>query len=219
MSWTRSKIAVLDFEGEIRTGVVEFGIVIIKGSQIISTETKQCRPRGKLQQKSIEIHGLRERELAGLETFQKKQSYFAELRCSVDVFCAHHASVEENLLKNAWPYRPIRNEQQDLHWGPWVDTHRLYKKLYPDIGNYSLAHLVSTFELRNDLEKNALIYCPQGRQKYHCALYDTLASALLLTRLSELPKISEASLEWMIEASASGQKKSDHLTQASLFDR
>ncbi len=71
MSWTRSKIAVLDFEGEIRTGVVEFGIVIIKGSQIISTETKQCRPRGKLQQKSIEIHGLRERELARLETFQK----------------------------------------------------------------------------------------------------------------------------------------------------
>ena len=100
MSWTRSKIAVLDFEGEIRTGVVEFGIVIIKGSQIISTETKQCRPRGKLQQKSIEIHGLRERELAGLETFQKKQRYFAEIRSSVDVFCAHHACVEENLLKN-----------------------------------------------------------------------------------------------------------------------
>ena len=80
--------------------------------------------------------------------------------------------------------------------------------------NYKLAD-----DIRKDLEKNALRYCPQGRQKYHCALYDTLASALLLTRLSQQPKISEASLDWLIEKSASGQKKSDRLTQASIFDR
>lgn len=219
MSWTRSKIAVLDFEGEVSTGVVEFGVVVIEGSQIISTETEQCRPSGQLQQKNIEIHGLRHSDLMGLDSFQNKQSFFTELRDSVDLFCAHHASVEENLLKNAWPYRPIRSEKQNLDWGPWVDTLRLYKKLYPDITDYSLAHLVTAFGLADDLEKNALTACPKGRKKYHCALYDTLASALLLTRLAETPKISEASLNWLIEASASGHKKSESLAQASFFDR
>lgn len=219
MSWTHSKIAVLDFEGEVSTGVVEFGVVVIKGSQIISTETEQCSPLGQLHPKSIEIHGLRQSDLLGLESFPKKQRFFAELRDSVDVFCAHHASVEENLLKDTWPYRPIRSEKQNLNWGPWVDTLRLYKKLYPDIGNYSLAHLVSTFGVGDNLEKNALRSCPPGRLKYHCALYDTLASALLLTRLAEEPKIADASLEWLIEASASGQKKSGLLTQETLFDR
>ena len=218
MSWTRSKIAVLDFEGEVSTGVVEFGVVVIKGSQIISTETKQCSPLGQLHPKSIEIHGLKQRDLLGLEPFQQNQSFFAELRGSVDVFCAHHASVEENLLKDTWPYRPIRSEKQNFDWGPWVDTLRLYKKLYPNIGNYSLAHLVSTFGVGDSLRKNALRSCPSGRQRYHCALYDSLASAFLLTRLAEEPKISEASLEWLIETSASGQKKSDLPNQATMFD-
>jgi DNA polymerase III epsilon subunit-like protein len=219
LSWTHSKIAVLDFEGEVSTGVVEFGVVVIKGSRIISTKTEQCRPSGQLPQKNIAIHGLRHRDLLGLDSFQNKQSFFTELRDSVDLFCAHHASVEENLLKDSWPYRPIRSEKQNLGWGPWVDTLRLYKKLYPDISDYSLSHLVTVFGLVDDLERNALTACPVGRNKYHCALYDTLASALLLTRLAETPKISDASLDWLIEASASGYKKSESLAQASFFDR
>lgn len=152
-----------------------------------------------------------------LDSFQNKQSFFTELRNSVDLFCAHHACVEENLLKNAWPYRPIKSEKQNVEWGPWVDTLRLYKKLYPDIADYSLAHLVNTFGLTDKLEKQALAKCPKGRKKYHCALYDSLASALLLTRLADTPKISEASLDWLVETSASGHKKSESLAQASFL--
>ncbi|MBU61540.1 MAG: hypothetical protein CMI26_03440 [Opitutae bacterium] len=218
MSWTRSKIAVLDFEGDAVSGVVEFGVVVIKGSKIISTETKQCRPLRQLHPKSIEIHGLKQRDLLGLEPFQQNQRFFAEMRNSVDVFCAHHASVEENLLKSTWPYRPIQNEKQSFDWGPWVDTLQLYKKLYPGIGNYSLGNLIDTFGLGDCLKNNALRTCPSGRQSFHCALYDTLASALLLTRLAEAPEISMGSLEWLIEKSNSGQKQSNRPNQAIMFD-
>lgn len=219
MNWTLSKIAVLDFEGEVSSGVVEFGVVVIKGSQIISTKTEQCRPTGQLNVKKIGIHGLRHNDLMVLDSFRNKQEFFIELRNSVDLFCAHHASVEKNLLKNAWPYRPIRSENQNLDWGPWADTLCLYKKLYPDIADYSLANLIATFGLNDELEKKALTACPEGRKNYHCALYDTLASALLLTRLAGNQKVSEASLNWLIESSASGHKKKASLAQKSFFDR
>jgi DNA polymerase III epsilon subunit-like protein len=216
--WTHSKIAVLDFEGEVSSGVVEFGVVIIKDLNIISTETKLCSSLGELHPKTSKIHGLKQNDLFKLKPFRKNQKLFTQLRDSVDVFCAHHASVEENLLKDTWPYRPIRNKEHNIDWGPWVDTLQLYKRLYPGVGNYSLAHLVSTFGIGEVLEKNATKYCPPRRQKYHCALYDTLASALLLTRLAEEAKISEASLEWLIETSTSNQKMQGLPGQLTLFD-
>ena len=79
MIWTHSKIAVLDFEGEVSSGVVEFGVVIIKDLNIISTETKLCSPLGKLHPKTSKIHGLKQNDLSKLEPFRKNQNFFTHL--------------------------------------------------------------------------------------------------------------------------------------------
>jgi DNA polymerase-3 subunit epsilon len=41
------------------------------------------------------------------------------------------------------------------------------------------------FQEQHRLDEWAAVHCPETRRKYHCALYDALASALLIVRLFE----------------------------------
>ena len=43
--WDEAPIHVIDFEGGLQCGIVEYGIVTIKGSSIESVATRFCHPR------------------------------------------------------------------------------------------------------------------------------------------------------------------------------
>ncbi len=217
MNWQKAKIGVIDFEGSVRTGIVEYGYVTIKKSKIINSETSCCNPSKKLMAEEEKSYRLKHAALSTHAHFSDKRELFMHLHRSVDVFCAHHSTIEENFFKMHWPYPTKRQFFKSASWGPWLDTRKIYENLYPSLGDFSLSHLVQTFNLDEKLRENASKYCPPERREPHCALYDALASALLINRFKDIPEVACTSLEWMLQASASGKKKRLELNQLSLF--
>lgn len=95
---------------------------------------------------------------------------------------------------------PVRPQIAD--WGPWIDTRALYAAIYPDLKSHSLGELIRTFALTEPLAQLAAEHCPAPRRKAHCALYDALASALLLLHLGTEDGFEHLTLQWLLEHSA-----------------
>ncbi|MBO5643261.1 MAG: hypothetical protein J6S51_04565 [Kiritimatiellae bacterium] len=78
---------------------------------------------------------------------------------------AHNISTERTILTRAAPL---------TKFGPWVDTLKLCKAIYPKLEGYSLSEVCTTFGLVPDMP---------GRT-WHDALYDAVACAKLAIFLS-----------------------------------
>lgn len=221
MHWRDIPIYVIDFEGSAKTGVVEFGLVELFGGVIQSTATRLCRPVAQLTQQDTRLHGIAQAEAAGCAPFAEEWERFRELRGG-GVFAAHHAAVEHGLLKQQWSYPPASMDYlsgvKQADWGPWIDTRRLYEVVYPGLETYQLGALVERFALQSELDSAAQCYCPDKRRKAHCALYDALASALLILRLTAEEGFEQTTVEWLLECSLPSAEKRQASRQGEMFD-
>ena len=100
-------------------------------------------------------------------------------------------------------------------WGPWVDTCRLARAWLPTLGDHRLGSLVAVFRLGGRLDALAAKHCPANRRKYHCALYDALAAALVLRALCSVEGRSTATLAQLAKDSLSAPA-ADELSQGEL---
>ena len=208
-------IYVIDFEGNRQSGIVEYGVVTLHGTKFEAAQTRLCAPIGTISDQDRVHHGITE-EAAGQEArFDADWSYFADLR-ETGVFCAHNATVEDGLLRSVWPYPRkspnfVREGEYTAIWGPWLDTLQLYRNIYPQLSSFKLNNLVADFGLQTELDKLATAYCPEKRQRFHCALYDAFAAALLLKRLYTEPDLEPANLHWLFMHSASTSTARDSI--------
>jgi DNA polymerase III epsilon subunit-like protein len=206
-SWRDTPIHVIDFEGSLRTGVVEYGVATLLGGVVLSARTKFCAPHSRIPPEETRIHGISDAQVAREELFSEESAFFMELR-ETGPICAHNAAFERHLLKSAWPYPRmspdfVNRGKSVADWGPFIDTLRLYELVFPGLAQYGLGDIVETFGLRAELDEAAAKFCPKDRRKYHCALYDALGSALLLLHLGSLPGYENLSLDWLIVESQS----------------
>jgi DNA polymerase-3 subunit epsilon len=214
-------IHVIDFEGSRQSGIVEYGVVTLIGSEIAATYTRLCAAVGTISDRDRRQHGISEEAVATQPLFETEWEFFANLR-STGPLCAHNAAVEDGLLRTVWAYPRSSPDFSDsgqaiASWGPWLDTLYLYRRIYPQLERHKLGDLIGLFQLQSSLDEQAALYCPEKRQHYHCALYDTLASALLLRRLYEEPEFKAMSLRWLFLQSASTDAGRDSMGQQDLF--
>ena len=206
MYWNARPIHMMDFEGSSSSGVVEYGIATLDGGRIVHTETAVCSPIGAITPIDQKVHGLDASHFDGQAPFSRYYEKFVDLRKS-GIFAAHNRHAENNFLKLEWALPAIVPDWRTGHglaqeWGPWIDTLAIYKGIYRDLDSYSLGNLVATFRLREELAELARVHCPEGRSKAHCALYDALASALLLLRLEKEASLENyISLQWILQFS------------------
>lgn len=184
--WSDLPLHVVDFEGSSRTGVIEYGVVTLLQKEIFSTATKTHTARASISKLDTQCHGLNDRDLVNLTPFESEWDYWLSLR-RTGLFVAHNASVESQLLRLTWP-RPsavpsLEEGVQTAEWGPWIDSCRLARVWLPTLGDYKLVSLIKLFKLQTQLDVLAERHCPPQRRKYHSALYDALASALVLRTL------------------------------------
>ncbi len=213
---------MIDFEGNRRTGVVEYGVVILRGGEVVESHTRFCCPREAISGQDFLLHGIGQDRAENSLAFEEEYPLFSQWRRS-GPFAAHHASVEDTLLRNTWACPP---DSPDFHvagrrvasWGPWIDTLQLYSTVYPGLADYKLGNLIRIFGLESGLADCAREWCPADRRKFHCALYDALASALLLMRLGEEPGFTDMGLPWLIQTSAANSRERDALRQPELWD-
>jgi DNA polymerase-3 subunit epsilon len=208
MSWLAATIHVLDFEGSRRSGVVEYGVATLAGGVVTATHTRLCAPTGPVDATEAAVHGIRELDTQSAAPLAADEALFAALRQSGPL-AAHHAPVERALLRRVWPvpsaapdFSATGSARRVADWGPWIDTRRLYERLYPGRPGYGLMELVRAFALEQELAALAAVHCPARRRQPHCALFDALAAALLLANLAHAPELKALTLAELVAQSA-----------------
>ena len=221
-SWTEQLIHFVDFEGSLVAGVLEYGVVTLRGTEIVAMHTRLCRPRGRVSPEDTALHGLREATLAACAPLADDWELFAGLR-ETGPLAAHFAGAENSLLKSVWPYpRPSPDFARGgvataADWGPWLDTGRLYPQFFPALSSAKLAELVAACGLQAALDSQAAAHCPPARRRYHAAPYDALAGALLLATLAREPAIAAMSAGQLMVLSTLDGEKRDALAQREMF--
>ena len=221
MAWIEQPVFFVDFEGSRVSGVLEYGVVTLLRGEIIQTNTRLCRATGVVRVEDTAVHGLNREMLAAQKTFAEEWEFFADLR-ERGPLAAHYAGVENALLKSLWPYPRsspdfARDGERVIDWGPWIDTARLYAQFYPSLNSGGLESLVRACGLQAELDLAAARYCPSERCRYHSALYDALAGALLLARLAREPQVAGLSMMQLLAFSTLDSRKRDALQQRELF--
>ena len=221
MSWTEQPIFFVDFEGSRASGILEYGVAEVQAGKIVGAHTRLCRATGRVAPEDIAVHGLTEATLAAHAPFASAWEYFAGLR-ERGPLAAHYAGVENALLKSVWPYPRsspdfARPGERVVEWGPWVDSARLYAQLYPSFPSGKLESLVAACGLQAELDALAATHCPPERRRFHAALYDSLAGALLLAVLARDPVLAKLSMMQLLALSTLDGEKRDALQQRELF--
>ena len=221
MRWTDVPIHFIDFEGSVASGILEFGVVTLRGGLIVETQTRLCRATGRIRAEDEAVHGLSAKAVAAYAPFADEFTRFAGLRESGPL-AAHYAQAENTLIKAVWPYPRTspdfaRPGEKLADWGPWIDSGRLYAELFPQLGTGKLAELVTMFGLQSELDAVAAVRCPEERRFYHAALYDALAAALLLVALGRRAEFAQMTVPWLLQASTANAGKREGLRQGELF--
>jgi DNA polymerase-3 subunit epsilon len=220
-AWIEQPIFFVDFEGSRGSGVLEYGVVALLQGEIVQTHTRLCRPTGAVRPEDTAVHGLRAETLGSRRPFADEWEFFADLR-DRGPLAAHYAGVENALLKSVWPYPRespdfARPGERVIDWGPWVDSARLYGQFYPGLKSGRLEALIGACGLQTELDATAARHCPSERCRYHSALYDALAGALLLSQLARDPQIATLSMMQILALSTLDAEKRDALQQRELF--
>jgi DNA polymerase III epsilon subunit-like protein len=221
MSWTEQPVFFIDFEGSRRAGVLEYGVAEVLGGRVIDAKTRLCRPLGPITPEDTAVHGLRAERLVRHAPFSDDWDYFADLR-ERGPLAAHYTGIENALLKTVWPYPRTspdfaRIGERATDWGPWIDSARLYAQFYPKLGTGRLEALVAASGSQPELDALAARHCPPDRRRYHAALYDALAGALLLIALARDPQLAQLSVMQLLALSTLDPLKREALTQDELF--
>lgn len=219
--WTEQPIHFVDFEGSRISGVLEYGVVTLVHGGVTETRTRLCAPIGEVRPEDVAVHGLGEALLRDQAPFADEWEFFAGLR-ERGPLAAHYAGVENALLKAAWPYPRnspdfARSGERLFDWGPWIDTARLYAQFYPQFDSGRLESLVVACGLQLGLDALAAQHCPPSRRRYHAALYDALAGAVLLGALARDPQLARLTTMQLLALSTLDGTKRDALQQRELF--
>lgn len=102
----------------------------------------------------------------------------------IDYWVAHNANVEINLIHEYTPYTSnyMAGDNQ-LAWGPWIDTLHVYKTLYPTFNDFSLQNLSKEFLVLNEIYHLADRLCVRTGKKFHQSMFDCVVTYMLLIRL------------------------------------
>lgn len=107
-------------------------------------------------------------------------------RLEADALAGHNIGTEKKILRQLAP----------LHrHGPWIDTLKLARLAFPDWESHALEDVTEKL----DLQSRVAELCP-GRAA-HDALFDAVATAVLLEHLLAFPEWRDATVESLVSVS------------------
>ena len=171
MTVAETPFAAIDFESAgIRRGgtevPVQIGIALMRFHEISESFTSFLFTEEPITWAAQKVHGIRTRDLTGaprlLELWPEVRRLLANR------WLVAHGSATERRFLRAFPFHGF---------GPWVDTLKLSRAVWPGQKSFALGDLILDLGLENDL-RNAL---PGFR--WHNALSDAMASLVLLRRV------------------------------------
>ncbi len=127
------------------------------------------------------VHGITTADLAGAPPLM---TLWPEIkrRLGGNIVVAHGHGTEKRYLR-AFPAHGF---------GPWVDTLQLYRAAFPDLPSHSLGDLCEQFQLTHKVSSYV------AEKTWHDALYDSVASLVLLEHFIQELDLSQQSEEILI---------------------
>ena len=193
-------IMAVDFEGSRELGIVEYGVAEFFAGRLECAYTRICRPRVAIRSREAAFFDISDSEARAEMSFSQDLPKFTELRRR-GVFAAHNAAVEDSLLRAEAPtpsfVRDFFSGETCATWGPWLDSCAFCRNIYPSIKSAKLSDVIGALGLEEELDSLAEKFCPKGRRKWHCALYDAIACGLIYVYTCSLDGFENVSLRWL----------------------
>ena len=176
MAIFNAEITVLDYEttGSFRGFPAEpwqIGMVSLKNGKVDPTSMFESLLRVDVNRPfnphAPGRHAVLREEIAAAPT---PQELWPEIRPRLTQLplCAHNVATEKKFTRLMAPMH---------QFGQWIDTLRIARKAWPGCASYALGDLIVMLELKPAVDR----LCP-GKEA-HDALYDSVASAMLLEHL------------------------------------
>jgi len=221
MHWKETPIHFIDFEGARGCGILEYGVATVLGGEIVSTATRLCRAHGRVRVEDTAVHGIRVEDTGDAAPFADDWEAFAGMRAR-GPFAAHFSSTEDSLIRAAWPYARMspdfaRPGGTSAEWGPWIDTGRIIPGCLQGLRSARLEDLVGDCGVQAELDELATRHCPPDRTRFHAALYDAMAAALLLLAFGRRTEFTDMTLPWLFAHSVMSGEARDELRQGRLL--
>lgn len=105
--------------------------------------------------------------------------------CFGPVLVAHNIATEQKFIREAAPMHKA---------GPWVDTLKLARVVYPCLPSHKLEDITASLGLNEKLQERF------PEREAHDALYDALASALLLEHFLALDGWDNVTVDMLVKA-------------------
>ncbi len=133
-----------------------------------------------IQWSAQKVHGITKEDLADAPSLL---SLWPECknRLKDAVVVAHGRGTEKRFLR-AFPGHGF---------GPWVDTLQLARALWPELEDHSLGALCDKLDLTAAIQE----LVPD--KNWHDALFDAIASLILLVHIIELHQLADQDVEWL----------------------
>ncbi len=181
--------AAIDFEsagvtkGDTDTPI-QIGIAVMPGLAISALESfvSYLHTDRPVTWQASQVHGITTAHLADAPTLLHLWPE-VKSRLTGRLVVAHGAGTEKRFLRSY----PMHG------FGPWVDTLKLARRFWPGVRDYSLSSLIAAGELQADLDAA----CPARR--YHDALYDAVASLLVLRHLIQHAGLTDLAINRWLE--------------------
>lgn len=122
---------------------------------------------------------------AVLEGAPRLQDVVGELRrwCGGVPLVGHNVGTEQKCLRDAVPMERL---------GPWIDTLKLSRALWPGMRSHALGEVLAALGLREEVARRV----PEREE--HDALFDAMGSAVLLRHMLELPVCRGITMEALL---------------------
>ncbi|MGT2887565.1 bifunctional DnaQ family exonuclease/ATP-dependent helicase [Streptococcus didelphis] len=170
------KYAVIDLEATgtgSQASIIQVGIVIIEGNQIIETYQTDVNPHEKLSEHIKSLTGISDQQLEAAPDFEQVAKEIFDL-ISDCFFVAHNVKFDANLLAESLFF-----EGYELRT-PRIDTVELAQVFYPTLEKYSLTYLSQVLNLELS-EAHTAIADARATAKLFLQIQDKLKSIPLET--------------------------------------
>jgi len=132
------------------------------------------------------VHGIRTEDLAGAPTLLGLWPRLNDLLKGRWIV-AHGAATEKRFLR-AFPFHGF---------GPWVDTLKLARAVWPELPSYALGDLIVTLHLENEMRRLHPTF------RWHEALSDSVASLILLQEVIKTTDLGNEEPDILLRANDS----------------
>ena len=92
---------------------------------------------------------------------------------------------------------------------PWVDTLHLTRAAYPTLDSYSLGDVCNEIKLTNEVDEIAQIASPENTISWHDALYDSIASIVLLRHIINTFSLTHSPLSLLTQPNTSAWRQNN----------